>query len=150
MPQSLAIQHTHLIFSTKDRAPFLFEEIRTPLHAYVAGILQEIGCYTVIINSVADHTHLLFNLGRTVAISQVVESVKTGSSKWLKTRDPNLADFAWQSGYASFAASVSNLEIVREYVADQAEHHRERSFQDEYRAFLKKHGVSFDERYVWD
>ncbi len=142
--------HTHLIFSTKDRAPLLFDEVRDPLHAYVAGILKEIGCHAVIINSMADHVHVLFNLGRVNGISHVVEAVKTGASKWLKTRDPRLAKFAWQSGYASFAVSESNLESVREYVANQAEHHRERSFQDEYRAFLKRHGIAFDERYVWD
>jgi putative transposase len=150
MPQSLAVLHVHLIFSTKERASFLFEEVRDPLHAYMAGILKEIGCYAVIINSMADHINLLFNLGRTNSISQVVEAVKTGSSKWLKTRDPRLAGFAWQAGYASFAVSESNLASVREYVANQAEHHRQRSFQDEYRAFLKRHGVAFDEKYVWD
>jgi REP element-mobilizing transposase RayT len=112
--------------------------------------MQEIGCHPIIINSMDDHIHLLFDLGRTVAVSQVVEAVKTGSSKWLKPRDPKLARFAWQSGYAAFAVSESNLAEVREYIRNQAEHHRARSFQDEFRAFLERHRVAFDEKYVWD
>jgi len=149
MPQSLAALHVHLIFSTKDRAPFLIEDIRAPLHGYLAGILQEIACHPIIINSMDDHIHLLFDLGRTVSISQVVEAVKTGSSKWLKTRDPGLAQFAWQSGYAAFAVSESNLTEVCEYIRNQVEHHRTRSFQDEFRAFLGRHRMAFDEKYVW-
>ena len=98
MPQSLAALHVHLIFSTKDRTPFLIENVRSDLHGYVAGILKETNCHPIIINSMEDHIHLLFDLGRTVAISKVVEASKTGSSKWLKTRDPKLAQFAWQSG----------------------------------------------------
>jgi REP element-mobilizing transposase RayT len=150
MPQSLAALHVHLIFSTKDRAPALIEDVRSALHGFLAGVLQEIGCHPIIINSMEDHVHLLFDLGRTVAISQVVEAVKTGSSKWLKTRNPRLARFAWQSGYGAFAVSESSLGEVRDYISRQAEHHRARSFQDEFRAFLGRHRVAFDERYVWD
>jgi putative transposase len=126
MPQSFAALHVHLIFSTKDRFPFLFEEIRAPLHGYLSGILKKIGCHPIIINSTEDHAHLLFNLGRTIAISEVVEAVKTGSSKWLKGRDPKLARFAWQAGYGAFAVSESNLTAVHAYINDQAEHHRKK------------------------
>lgn len=150
MPQSLAVLHLHLIFSTKDRTPFLFSGIREALHSYLAGVLKEIGCHPIIINSMDEHIHLLFDLGRTVAISQVVESLKTGSSKWLKTRDPKLAHFAWQSGYGAFAVSESNVPAVLEYIRDQAEHHQTRTFQDEYRVFLERHGLTYDEKYVWD
>jgi REP element-mobilizing transposase RayT len=150
MPQSLAVLHVHLIFSTKDRAPFLLEGIRGDLHAYLSGILEEIGCHVVLVNSMEDHVHVLFNLGRTVAISQAVEALKTGSSKWLKPRDPKLARFAWQAGYAAFAVSESNLAAVREYISNQAEHHRKKSFQDEIRAFLDRHRVTYEEKYVWD
>ena len=105
MPQSLAALHVHLIFSTKDRAPFLIENVRADLHGYMAGILNEIDCHPIIINSMADHIHLLFDLARTVPVSRAVEAVKTGSSIWLKTRDPKLANFAWQSGYGAFASA---------------------------------------------
>jgi putative transposase len=150
MPQSLAALNVHLIFSTKDRMPFLRDHIRAPLHAYLAGILEQIGCHPLLINSVEDHVHLLFNLGRTVAISQAVEALKTGSSKWLKTHDPELASFAWQSGYGAFAVSQSNLSAVQDYIATQAEHHRTTSFQDEYRTFLERHDLAYDEKYLWD
>ncbi len=150
MPQSLARLHIHLVFSTKHRERFITDSIQPTLHAYMATVLQNLGCAPVLINSVEDHAHLLFDLARTVSISQVVEDVKKSSSKWIKTQDPSFATFAWQSGYGAFAVSESNVESVREYIANQREHHRKKSFQDEYRSFLKKHNVAYDERYVWD
>lgn len=150
MPQSLARLHVHLVFSTKNREHIITDTARSALHAYMATVLQNLGCAPVLINSVEDHVHVLFDLARTVAISQVVEDVKKSSSKWIKTQGPELAAFAWQAGYGAFAVSESNVETVREYIANQREHHRKKSFQEEYRAFLKRHNVSFDERYVWD
>jgi REP element-mobilizing transposase RayT len=150
MPQSLACLHVHLIFSTKDRANFLSNELREELHAYMATVLQNLECHAVIINSMPDHIHLLVDSARTLAISDLVKNLKTTSSRWIKARKFSLRAFAWQSGYAAFAVSVSNLKNVRKYIANQAEHHKARSFQDEYRAFLNLHGVEFDERYAWD
>jgi REP element-mobilizing transposase RayT len=97
-----------------------------------------------------DHVHILFELGRTVAVSAAVEEVKTSSSKWLKTQGPEFSRFAWQAGYGAFSVSESNVTAVRDYIANQAEQHRVKSFPDEYRTFLARHGVAFDERYVWD
>jgi REP element-mobilizing transposase RayT len=150
MPQSLARLHIHLVFSTKNREPIVTDSVRSALHAYMATVLQNLGCAPVLINSVEDHAHLLFDLARTASISQVVEDVKKSSSKWIKTQGPEFAAFAWQSGYGAFAVSESNVEAVREYVANQREHHRKKTFQEEYRAFLQRHNVSFDDRYVWD
>jgi putative transposase len=150
MPQSLARLHVHLIFSTKDRAVLLSDDLRTELHAYMATVLQNLGCHPVIINSMPDHVHLLIDLARTTTISDAVHDVKTATSRWIKVRSPGTQFFAWQNGYAAFAVSASNVNDVREYIANQAEHHNVRSFQDEYRAFLNKHGVAYDERYVWD
>lgn len=150
MPQSLARLHIHLIFSTKNRDRVLFESVRPPLHAYMATVLQNLGCRAVIINSVDDHVHALFELSRTLAVSKAVEEIKKSSSKWLKSQSPDLGRFAWQAGYGAFAVSESNVGAVREYIAGQQEHHRRRSFQEEYRASLAKHQVAFDERYVWD
>jgi len=150
MPQSLARLHVHLVFSTKNREPFITDAVRDALHAYMATVLQNLGCAPVLINSVEDHAHLLFDLSRTVSISQAVEDVKKASSKWIKTQGPEFAGFAWQSGYGAFAASESNVEAVHEYVAKQREHHRKKSFQEEYRQFLERHRIAFDERYVWD
>ena len=150
MPQSLARLHVHLVFSTKNREPIITDAVRDSLHAYMATVLHNLGCAPVLINSVEDHTHLLFDLARTVSLSQAVEDVKKASSKWIKTQGRELAGFAWQSGYGAFAVSESNVDAVREYIANQREHHRKKSFQEEYRQFLERHRIAFDERYVWD
>jgi putative transposase len=150
MPQSLARIHIHLIFSTKNRRPLISDSIRQALHSYVAVVLQNMNCPAILINSVPDHIHILFELARTVAISNVVEEIKTSSSKWIKTQGAEFESFSWQAGYGAFAVSVSNVQPVRDYIANQAEHHRIKPFQEEYRAFLVKHGVRFDEQYVWD
>ena len=150
MPQSLARLHVHLVFSTKNREPFITDAVRASLHAYMATVLRNSGCPAVLINSAVDHMHILFELGRTVAVSAAVEEVKTSSSKWLKTQGPEFSRFAWQTGYGAFSVSESNVAAVRDYIANQAEHHRVKSFQEEYRAFLTKHGVVFNERFMWD
>jgi putative transposase len=150
MPQSLARLHIHLIFSTKNRERFLRDAVRDSLHRYMATVLQNFGCAPVLINSVEDHVHILFELGRTVSISGAVEEVKTTSSKWIKTQGSSYSTFAWQAGYGAFAVSESNVESVREYIANQPEHHRLKTFQEEYRIFLERHRIAFDERYVWD
>ena len=150
MPQSLARLHIHLVFSTKNRERIITDDVRSPLHAYMATVLQNLACAPVLINSVEDHAHLLFDLARTISISQAVEDVKKSSSKWIKTQGPEFAGFAWQAGYGAFAVSESNVETVRAYIANQREHHRTKTFQEEYRAFLERHNVAFDERYVWD
>jgi REP element-mobilizing transposase RayT len=150
MPQSLARLHVHLIFSTKKRERLLCQRVRPSLHAYMATVLQNLGCPPVLINSVEDHIHILFDLARTVAVSNAVEEVKTTSSKWIKTQGGEFAGFAWQKGYGAFAVSESNVPTVRQYIAEQAEHHRRKTFQEEYREFLERHGVSYDERYVWE
>lgn len=104
----------------------------------------------MLINSVEDHVHILFELGRTVAVSDAVEECKKTSSKWIKTQGAAYAQFAWQAGYGAFAVSESNVDAVRNYIANQPEHHRKQSFQDEYRAFLARHRVAFEEKYLWD
>jgi putative transposase len=150
MAQSLARIYIHLIFSTKNRERFITDDVRSPLHAYLATVLENLHCPAILINSVEDHTHILFELHRTITISQAVEDVKTASSKWIKTQGPKGTAFAWQKGYGAFSVSASNLPAVRDYIADQQEHHRVKTFQEEYRAFLEKHGVAYDERWVWD
>lgn len=146
----MARVHIHLIFSTKNRQPLLDDAVREALHRYMGVVLQNLGCSADLINSVEDHVHILFQLSRTVAISQAVEEVKTASSRWIKAQGERFGAFAWQAGYGVFAVSQSNVAAVRSYIAEQREHHRGASFQDEYRAFLEKHRVPFDERYVWD
>lgn len=151
MPQSLARVVLHVIFSTKNRVPFLQDRNqRARLHAYLAGVCQSIGCDPILINGVADHVHLLCNLSRTVTIATFVEEVKKSSSKWLKDQGPAFRDFFWQAGYGAFSVSQSNVAQVRDYVARQEEHHSTISYQDEFRALCRKHGIELDEIYVWD
>ena len=151
MPQSLARVVLHVVFSTKNRAPFLRDpELRTRQHAYMAGVLQNMGCEPILINGVENHVHILSNFSRTVTIAGLVEAAKSGSSKWMKQQGPAYRDFYWQGGYGAFSVSESNVEQVRSYIAGQEEHHRKLSFQDEYRVLCRKHGVEMDERYVWD
>jgi putative transposase len=140
----------HLIFSTKNREPVLIPEIRTELQSYLAGVLREEGCPTLQVGGVADHVHLLFGLSRTRTVAQVVEQVKTSSSKWIKPRSAAFAEFHWQAGYGAFSVSQSNAGAVAQYIRSQEEHHRKVTFQEEYRRFLKRYQVEYDERYVWD
>ncbi|HLJ55761.1 MAG TPA: transposase [Chthonomonadaceae bacterium] len=116
----------------------------------MATVINNYGCHALLLNSVEDHIHILFALGRTVAVSKAVEEIKTTSSKWIKTQGTAVGGFAWQVGYGAFAVDMSSIARERDYIAGQAKHHRVETFQDEYRRFLTEHGVSFDERYVWD
>ncbi len=151
MPQSLARVVLHVVFSTKNRVPFFKDrELRARLHAYMAGVLQNIGCEPILIGGVEDHVHLLGNLSRTVTIAGLVEEAKKSTSKWMKEQGAAWHDFYWQGGYGAFSVSQSNVDQVRAYIAAQEEHHRKVSFQDEFRALCRKHGVEIDERYVWD
>jgi putative transposase len=151
MPQSLARVVLHLVFSTKNRTPFLQDgELRAQLHAYLAGTLQKVDCEPILINGVEDHVHLLCNLSRTLTIASLVEEAKKSSSMWMKLQGTKYRAFYWQAGYGAFSVSQSNVEQVRAYITAQEEHHRSLSFQDELRALCRKHGISIDERYVWD
>ena len=148
MPQSLAHILVHLVFSTKDREPWLTPALRPSLHAYLAEVARNTccGCYRV--GGVFDHVHLAITLPRTVTVATVVEAVKTSSSKWIKTQSPAMSGFAWQRGYGAFSVGPSDRDALCSYIDNQEEHHRTRSFQDEYRTFLTKYGVPYDERYV--
>jgi REP element-mobilizing transposase RayT len=149
MPQSLVRNLVHLIFSTKNRAPLLHAAIRPELHGYMAGIFNNWESPALIIGSVEDHLHALFGLSKNHALSKIVEEVKRGSSKWIKTKGPDFRAFAWQNGYGAFSVSPSLVDTVQHYIANREEHHRKVSFQEEFRTFCRRHGVEFDERYVW-
>lgn len=150
MSQSLANIVIHLIFSTKDRFPFLREEIQQELNPYLASILRDLESPAIKIGSVPDHVHLLFRLSKNLAICDAVERLKTGSSKWIKQKDGLLLKFHWQSGYGAFSVSQSNVSQVLRYIEGQKEHHRKKTFQEEFRSFLMKYQIPFKERYVWD
>ena len=150
MPQSLNNVLLHLVFSTKGRVACLDASVRPALHAYLATVIRNADCGCPCAGGMADHVHLAIRFSRTSSIAELVEEVKTASSKWLKAQVPGLSGFAWQRGYGVFSVSPSDLNALLDYIRDQAEHHRTRTFQEEYRRFLVKYGVAFDERYVWD
>lgn len=150
MPQSLAQILVHLVFSTKYREPLLADTYRDELHAYIGGIVANHKGTLLKAGSVSDHIHLLIAHPRTCAPADLVQEVKTGSSKWLKTKSPSLAQFHWQNGYGIFSVSPFHRPVVEKYIANQAEHHRVKTFKEEYRRMLEEHEVEYDERYVWD
>jgi REP element-mobilizing transposase RayT len=151
MPQSLARILVHVVFSAKHRHPFLAEKIiRNEMHAYLGGTCNNLGCPVLIVGGVADHAHILCSLTRKMSVADFVGEIKRESSKWVKTKTETLKKFSWQNGYGIFSVGQSEVERVRAYIANQEEHHRKRTFEDEYRAFLKEYGVEFDERFVWD
>lgn len=148
MPQSLARILIHLIFSTKQREGLITPQLEPELHRYMGGILSHLDCMPIQIGGISDHVHVLFALGRTITIADLVKELKTGSSQWAKAK--GISNFAWQSGYGAFSVGESMVEDVVQYIRNQHEHHCRRTFQDEYRDFLTRYKVAFDERYLWD
>ena len=151
MPQALATVYLHLVFSTKNRAPFLRDKvIRERIFEYMGGVTDTLKCPPIRIGGVEDHCHILARFGREISISQWVKELKRVSCLWIHESNFGLSDFAWQSGYAVFSASQSKLADVIRYIGDQEQHHKRITFQDELRTLFTKHGVEFDEKYVWD
>ena len=150
MPQSLAKILIHLVFSTKGRSPLLPEEPFVELHKYARGIFKDQKCHMIEMNNVADHVHIQFGLHRTEALSDVVMHVKKGTSKWLKEQSAAFCNFDWQDGYGAYSLGQSQRADGVGYLRDQQNHHKKRSFQDEFREFLQRYEFEYDERYVWD
>jgi putative transposase len=141
---------THIIFSTKDRSPFIDAQLASALHLYLGGIIRELNGTALAINGPTDHVHLLLALPPNLALSEAMRVLKTNSSRWVHEQWPQRRAFAWQTGYGAFSVSQSNADQVCAYIADQEEHHRLVSFQEEFLAFLKRHGIAYDERYIWE
>jgi REP element-mobilizing transposase RayT len=137
--------HYHVVFSTKNRQPFLVDATRERLFSYLGGIARENGMKALEIGGVADHVHLLLSIPASLAVSKAVQLIKGASSHWLKATFPNMIDFAWQDGYAAFTVSQSQFDDVRAYIRSQPEHHRTKTFVEEYRAFLARHHIEYDE-----
>ncbi len=152
MSQSLAKVIVHVVYSTKQRHPWLRNPtLQSELCAYAATILKnEVDSPAILINGMADHLHILCLLSRKFAIMDVIKKSKTETSKWIKKQGATLSDFQWQAGYGVFSVSQSNVEQVKRYIANQEEHHKRSSFQDEFRKICERHGIEIDERYVWD
>lgn len=150
MAQSLARLLGHVVFSTKNREPNLTENVRPRLFGYLASVGRDLGCEVYRVGGVADHVHMAIDLGRTVSIAEFVKKVKQTSSAWIKEQTDGSKKFEWQAGYGAFSIGQSQLNALIKYIEGQEEHHRLRSFQEEYRELLKKYDVEGDERYLWD
>lgn len=150
MSQSLVKNYVHIVFSTKNRQPLIMLQHADNLYQYIAGICTNLECHALKIGGYNDHVHILCLLSKNIALVDLIEDIKARSSKWIKTKEASLVNFYWQHGYGAFSVTPSQIGIVSEYIANQQEHHQQKTFQDEYRSFLKKYKVDYDERYVWD
>jgi putative transposase len=148
MPSTHLSLHYHLIFSTKDRMAFMYKDWRGRLHTYMGGIIKDMGGVPEMIDGVEDHIHLLVGLRATHRLADVLKDLKSSSSKWVH-EELKKPLFSWQEGYGAFTVSASQIEAVKNYIANQEDHHRKKTFQEEYIEFLKQSDVEYDERYLW-
>ena len=140
----------HIVYSTKYRKPSIREEWQDDLYGYIGGIVRDQKGRLLKIGGIEDHVHLLAKLSPTIAISDVLRKIKSNSSKWINERSDVTRKFEWQSGYAAFSVSESQMPSIVEYITNQAEHHRRKTFEEEFLAILKKHNIEFDMRYVFE
>ena len=150
MAQSLSVILLHIIFSTKNRQRWIFDEVRPKLHAYLAGACSNVGCHAYRIGGTDDHVHIACKFPRTITVSKLLEEIKKTSSAWMKTQDQRCSDFTWQGGYAAFSLGQSQLPTLIRYIENQEEHHKKRTFQEELIDFLEKYKADYDVKYLWD
>ncbi len=150
MSQSLVKNYIHIVFSTKNRQKLIDSTIENELYKYIGGINKSLECTPIKIGGHQDHIHILCLLSKKIALINLVEKLKSNSSKWIKTKGEAYQNFYWQKGYGAFSVNPTEVDVVINYIENQKEHHKHKTFQEEYRAFLKKYKVEFDERYVWD
>lgn len=150
MGQSLVQNYIHIVFSTKHRQALIHPPYEEELHAYIGATCKELECPVLIVGSYTDHIHILCMLSKKVALMTLVQKVKANSSRWIKTKDKSLENFFWQDGYGAFSVNPSEVDTVITYVKNQKEHHKNKTFKEEYRQFLEKYELDYDERYVWD
>lgn len=151
MPQSLVKNYVHIVFSTKHRQPLIHMPVEAELHSYLGGVCNKLDCQVIKVGGYTDHVHILCMLSKKIALVKLMEVLKSYSSKWIKTKGPAYANFYWQEGYGAFSVNPSEVDRVIAYIGNQHNHHhKQKTFQEEYRSFLKKYDVQYDERYVWD
>jgi REP element-mobilizing transposase RayT len=150
MPQSLSRVYVHITFSTKNRYPFISNEIKTRLWEYIGGICKEFECNPIQVGGCNDHIHICCLLSKKIPQIKLLENIKKASSKWMKEQGTQYSKFYWQNGYGIFSVNPSEIKIVVEYIKNQDEHHKKRTFQEELIAFLKKYDIEYNESYLWD
>ncbi|WP_167608077.1 IS200/IS605 family transposase [Maribellus sediminis] len=150
MPQSLVLNYLHITFSTKNRQATINKNIQDELFRYLGGICNEHESKPVIVGGTNDHVHLLINLSRKIALMNLVEKLKSHSSKWIKTKNDGFGNFYWQRGYGCFSVNPKQLDVIKEYIQNQEEHHLKLTFEEENKRFLREYNLDYDERYVFD
>ena len=150
MGQSLVKNYIHLIFSTKHRQPFIKPPVEEELHSYLGGTCKKLECQPIKVGGYTDHIHILCMLSKKIALMKLMEELKSSSSKWIKTKADDYANFYWQDGYGAFSVNPTNVDALIVYIENQHVHHQKKTYQHEYRGILKKHKIEYDERYVWD
>jgi REP element-mobilizing transposase RayT len=150
MGQSLVKNYVHITFSTKHRQPLIHPPVEEELHSYLGGICNKLECPVIKVGGYTDHVHILCMLSKKIALMKLREEIKSHSSKWIKSKDAEYENFYWQDGYGAFSVNPAEIDVVIAYIANQHAHHSKKTFQDEYRAYLEKYLVVYDERYVWD
>ena len=150
MPHTTTNLLVHFIFSTKQCGALIKPDFEKDLHAYLGGIIRQIGGTALCVNGTRDHVHLLVRVPATHSVADVARLVKADFSRWVHGPWPEKCCFGWQTGYGAFTVSESGVDAVRDYISNQQEHHKVRSFQEEFLVFLKKNGITVDEPYLWD
>jgi putative transposase len=150
LAQSFSKILLHLVFSTKNRERWIRNSFQPKLFAYLAGACRAVGCKAYRVGGTEDHVHISCTLPRTLTVSKLLEEIKKSSSAWVKNQDEKLRSFSWQAGYGAFSLGESQLPQLLRYIGNQSEHHRIVTFQEEFLEFLKRYGVDYDERYLWD
>ena len=149
MPHSYVSTLIHCVFSTKERRKIIVPDLQARLYPFIGGIARENNMKALAVGGIEDHVHLLLSLPSMMPVAKAIQLVKGGSSKWIHETFATHKDFAWQEGYGAFSVSISHVKDTVAYIKAQEEHHHRRSFEDEFRSFLVKHGIESDERYVW-
>ncbi|MGB6036033.1 MAG: IS200/IS605 family transposase [Cryomorphaceae bacterium] len=149
MGQSLSRVYLHIIFGTKNWEPSIQPAIENELYSYLAGVCHHLDCATLSVNGHLNHVHILSRLSKTITIAELLQKLKSNSSKWMKTKDEDIKHFSWQDGYAAFSVSESALASVSQYINQQKEHHKIIGYKDEIRNLLRENGIEIDEKYFW-
>jgi len=149
MANSYLSLYIHVVFSTKGRGAMILPDLQNRLWAYMGGIARENRMKALSIGGMQDHVHMLLSLPGPLPVAKAVQLIKGGSSKWVHDTFVDLRRFAWQEGYGAFSVNVSLLEETIRYIEGQAQHHKQKTFQEEYIEFLKRHHIDYDERFVW-
>lgn len=150
MGQSLCRNIVHIVFSTKYRQPFIVESVEQELFSYIGGICNNLGCKPIIVGGYGNHVHILCILSKRIPLMKLLEKVKANSSRWIKGKGVRFRNFYWQEGYAAFSVWPSDVATVVHYIATQEIHHRRIDYKTEYREYLDRHEIEYDEKYIWD